>query len=172
VFVGDGPLRKSLAEACPEAYFAGVQKGEELAAYYASADLFLFPSMTETYGNVVPEAMASGLAVVSYDCAAALELIEDGVNGMLVPTADDVAFVNASVQLASDSARIASFRAAAVKAVEDRSWDAVADTFLQTLRSVLERHGRPFASPAAPKSTDSGLPAKERLAHSHARPQA
>jgi len=172
VFVGDGPLRKSLAEACPEAYFAGVQKGEDLAAYYASADLFLFPSMTETYGNVVPEAMASGLAVVSYDCAAALELIEDGVNGLLVPTADDVAFVNASVQLATDSARIASFRAAAVKAVADRSWDAVADTFLQTLRSVLERHGRPFASPAAPKSTDSGLPAKERLAHSHARPQA
>jgi len=168
VFVGDGPLRKALTEACPEAYFAGVQKGADLAAHYASADLFLFPSVTETYGNVVPEAMASGLAVVSYDCAAALELIESGDNGVLVPTGDDVSFVNASVQLAQDPQRIAQYREAAVQAVANRSWDAVCDSFVHTLRSVLERHGRPFA--AGQVAGLSALPTKERLAHSHARP--
>ena len=116
------------------------------------------------------QARASGLAVVSYDCAAALELIESGDNGVLVPTGDDVSFVNAAVQLAVDPERIARFRAAAAKAVADRSWDAVADTFLHTLRAVLERHGRPFASVPASRASASGLPAKERLAHSHARP--
>jgi glycosyltransferase involved in cell wall biosynthesis len=169
VLVGDGPLRKALTEACPEAHFAGVQKGADLAAHYASADLFLFPSVTETYGNVVPEAMASGLAVVSYDCAAALELIDSGDNGVLVPTGDDVSFVNASVQLAVDPERIARYRAAAAKAVADRSWDAVSESFLHTLRSVLERHGRPFATATVGKVAGSGAPAKERLAHSHAR---
>jgi len=169
VLVGDGPLRKALTEACPEAHFAGVQKGADLAAHYASADLFLFPSVTETYGNVVPEAMASGLAVVSYDCAAALELIDSGDNGVLVPTGDDVSFVNASVQLAVDPPRIARYRVAAVKAVADRSWDAVSESFLHTLRSVLERHGRPFATAAVGKVAGSGAPAQERLAHSHAR---
>jgi len=170
VFVGDGPLRKALTEACPEAYFAGVQKGPDLAAHYASADLFLFPSMTETYGNVVPEAMASGLAVVSYDCAAALELIDNGENGVLVPTGDDVSFVNAAVHLAQDSGRIAQYREAAVRAVANRSWDAVCDSFVSTLRSVLERHGRPFAAGAV--AGLSALPTKERLAHPHARPLA
>lgn len=168
VFVGDGPLRKALTEACPEACFAGMQKGADLAEHYASADLFLFPSMTETYGNVVPEAMASGLAVVSYDCAAALELIESGDNGVLVPTGDDVSFVNAAVQLAQDPQRMAKYRTAAVQAVANRSWDAVCDSFVHTLRSVLERHGRPFA--AGQVAGLSALPTKERLAHSHARP--
>ena len=170
VFVGDGPLRKALTEACPEAIFVGVQKGRDLATCYASADLFLFPSVTETYGNVVPEALASGLAVVSYDCAAALELIESGFNGMLVPSGDDVSFVNSAVQLALDPQRMSRFRVAAVKAVADRSWDSVVDSFVNTLRSVLERHGRPFASASASQAGASGLPAQERLAHSHARP--
>ena len=168
VFVGDGPLRKALTEACPEAYFAGVQKGADLAAHYASADLFLFPSVTETYGNVVPEALASGLAVVSYDCAAALELIDNGLNGSLVPTGDDVSFVNAAVQLATEPERVQRYRTAAVQAVANRSWDAVCDTFVQTLRTVLARQGRTFAT--AGGVLGSVLPTKERLPHSHARP--
>ncbi|MCF8147035.1 MAG: glycosyltransferase family 1 protein, partial [Sulfuritalea sp.] len=74
VFVGDGPLRKQLEESCPQAVFAGVQKGADLALHYASADMFPFPSVTETFGNVVPEALASGLAVIAYDSASAKEL--------------------------------------------------------------------------------------------------
>ncbi|MBW8758784.1 MAG: glycosyltransferase family 1 protein [Burkholderiales bacterium] len=78
VLVGDGPMRKELQARCPHAVFAGQRLGEDLAAHYASADLFLFPSITETFGNVTTEAMASGLAVVAFDYAAAQRVIRDG----------------------------------------------------------------------------------------------
>ena len=168
VLVGDGPLRKALEESCPEAHFAGIRKGEDLAAHYASADLFLFASMTETFGNVVPEAMASGLAVVSYDCAAARELIVSGDNGLLVPTGDDIAFVNASVSLALDVPRTQRLRTAAVDSVAHRGWDSIYDSFVQTLRSVLEGHGRQFSSPSVGAAVVSQMPAQERLPQAHA----
>ena len=76
VLVGDGPVRAELQRQNPEYIFAGMRTGEDLAAHYASGDIFLFPSMTETYGNVTVEAMASGLAVVAYRYAAAAEHIE------------------------------------------------------------------------------------------------
>jgi glycosyltransferase involved in cell wall biosynthesis len=166
--VGDGPLRKALEEACPEAHFAGIRKGQELAAHYASGDLFLFASMTETFGNVVPEAMASGLAVVSYDCAAAKELIVSGDNGLLVPTGDDLAFVNTCVTLAGDVQRIQQFRVRAVESVSHRSWDSIYDCFVQTLRNVLESHGRQFVQ--ATGSQVSGTPPQERLPQAHVSP--
>ena len=170
VLVGDGPLRKALEEACPEAHFAGIRKAQELAAHYASADLFLFASMTETFGNVVPEAMASGLAVLSYDCAAAKELIVSGDNGLLVSTGDDIAFVNASVNLATDALRLDHYRQRAVSSVAHRSWDSIYDSFVQTLRNVLEGQGRQFA-PAA-QALVSSMPAQERLPQAHASPLA
>lgn len=83
VLVGDGPEKARLMQRCPDAIFAGMRRGEDLAAHYASADVFLFPSVTETFGNVVPEAMASGLAVVAYDGAAAGQLLRHGENGLL-----------------------------------------------------------------------------------------
>ncbi len=169
VLVGDGPLRKALEESCPEAHFAGVRKGVDLAVHYASADLFLFPSETETFGNVVPEAMASGLAVVSYDNAAAQELIVDGDNGRLVPLGDDIGFVNAAVQLATDAERITRYRRAAVARVALRSWDSICESFVQTLRNVMQAHGRQFAPPMPIASNALALPAKERLPHSHLR---
>ena len=67
IVVGDGPQRVVLEKELPEAIFCGSQRGEALASHYASGDLFLFPSLTETFGNVVLEALASGLGVVSYD---------------------------------------------------------------------------------------------------------
>jgi glycosyltransferase involved in cell wall biosynthesis len=145
VFVGDGPLHKALRQACPEAIFAGVQKGEALAEHYASADMFLFSSLTETYGNVVPEALASGLGVVSYATAAAAELINSEHNGMLVYPGDEVAFVNAAVALATDGERLHLVRDAAAPSVAHIGWDAVFDGFINTLYKVLEQHGRLFA---------------------------
>ncbi len=67
IVVGDGPLRKELEKIYPEVTFCGLQKGEALAQHYASSDVFIFPSITETFGNVVTEAMASGLIVAAYD---------------------------------------------------------------------------------------------------------
>jgi hypothetical protein len=67
VFGGGGPLRETLRARCPQAVFAGERRGDDLAAHYASADLFVFPSLTETYGNFTPEALASGLPVLAFD---------------------------------------------------------------------------------------------------------
>jgi len=99
VFVGDGPERERLQARCPEAVFAGLRHGDDLAAHYASADLFVFPSMTETFGNVVPEAMACGLPVVAYHYAAAAVLLKDHRAGALAPMGDSAAFVRAVVDL-------------------------------------------------------------------------
>ena len=158
VFVGDGPLRKSLEGACPQAHFAGTRQHEDLATHYASADVFLFPSLTETFGNVVPEALASGLAVVSYDSAAASELITSQINGVLVGVADDIAFIHASVSLVQDSLRMTALRNAAPASVAHLAWDAVYDRFIDILSGVLAKHGRSFSA-----ATASGLPAQERL---------
>ena len=88
VVVGDGPLGRRSSAAHPDLVFRGFRTGEDLAAHYASADVFLFPSETETFGNVTLEAMASGLAVVAYDYAAARMHIEDGVTGALARPGD------------------------------------------------------------------------------------
>ena len=83
VLVGDGPCAAELQARCPDAIFAGMRSGEDLATHYASGDVFLFPSLTETFGNVTLEAMASGLAVVAFDYAAAAEVVRHGASGLL-----------------------------------------------------------------------------------------
>ncbi|MCW4453582.1 glycosyltransferase family 1 protein [Flavobacterium sp. MXW15] len=100
VWVGDGPLREKLAHENPDFIFCGVQRGEALARHFASGDLFLFPSRSETFGNVTLEAMASGLATVAFDYGAAREYLRNGNNGAAVIS--DEGFINAAVQLAGD----------------------------------------------------------------------
>ena len=85
VLVGDGPDRARLEQLAPDAWFAGMQTGASLAAHYASADVFCFASQVETYGNVVPEAMASGLPILAYALASAALLVESGQTGWLAP---------------------------------------------------------------------------------------
>jgi len=115
-------MRKQLEKSCPEAIFAGIRKNEELAAHYASGDVFLFSSLTETFGNVVPEALASGLAVLSYDNAAAKELITSEQNGVLVSPGEESDFVNASVDLATDAHKQLKVRQAAAASVAHLGW--------------------------------------------------
>ncbi|WP_420009041.1 glycosyltransferase family 4 protein [Xanthomonas sacchari] len=102
VWVGDGPLRERLAQENPDFIFCGVQRGDALARHFASGDLFLFPSRSETFGNVTLEAMASGVATVAFDYGAAREYLRDGLNGAAV--ADDAAFIAAALRLGSDDA--------------------------------------------------------------------
>ncbi|MCW0405636.1 glycosyltransferase family 4 protein [Xanthomonas sacchari] len=102
VWVGDGPLRERLAQENPDFIFCGIQRGDALARHFASGDLFLFPSRSETFGNVTLEAMASGVATVAFDYGAAREYLRDGINGAAV--ADDEAFIAAALRLGSDDA--------------------------------------------------------------------
>ena len=125
VLVGDGPARAEIAARCPQAVMAGLRGGEALAAYYASADMFLFPSLTETYGNVTPEAMASGLPVLAYDYAAASQLIEHRRNGLLAAFDNEAAFVRAALRLVADPAGAAAMGRAARASAEAQSWERV-----------------------------------------------
>ena len=97
-------LNEALAAQVPDAIFMGTQRGEALARCYASADVFAFASLTETFGNVVPEAMASGLAILAYQHAAAGQLIHHGRNGVLAPAGDETTFLRLARTLASDAA--------------------------------------------------------------------
>ena len=137
VWVGDGPELKRLRKRHPEHVFCGSQVDEALAMHYALADVFLFPSMTETFGNVVPEAMASGLAVVAYDDAAASMLITPGRNGMLAAYGDVDAFIADSVRIASDRAWRDAIRQAAPGALHAYSWDRICNGFDRHLRAVM-----------------------------------
>jgi glycosyltransferase involved in cell wall biosynthesis len=136
VVVGDGPMKKKLVAAHPGIVFAGVQSGEALAAHYASADIFLFPSMTDTFGNVTLEALASGLAVVAFDTAAAGEHIVNGKSGFAVPMGDEPAFLSAATALASRLADFAPMRLAAREVAQRTTWDAVLRGFEHHLRET------------------------------------
>ena len=102
LIVGNGPERESLQDELPSAVFTGHLSGAELATAYASSDIFLFPSDTETFGNVTLEAMASGVAVVAADAAGTASLIENGRTGLLCPPRDVPAFLDAARRLVLD----------------------------------------------------------------------
>ena len=133
LLVGDGPARTLLQRQHPEAIFAGMRTGEDLAAHYASGDLFLFPSTTETFGNVTLEAMASGLAVVAFDYAAAREHIVHGECGVLASFADAQAYERIAVELAGDASRSARLRVNARLAAERIDWASVNNAFAAAL---------------------------------------
>lgn len=102
VLVGDGPARAEMQARCPQAVFAGMRTGHDLAQHYASADLCLFPSQTETFGNITPEAMASGLALIAFDLAAASTMVRHGDTGWLVEPGRTDAFAQAAASLARE----------------------------------------------------------------------
>lgn len=136
VLVGDGPDLRRLQALAPEAHFAGMQGGQNLAAHYASADCFLFASVTETFGNVVTEAMASGLPVLAYDYAAPARFIKPGHNGFLAPYDQPDAFLIQARQLARHRADWQSIGRAARETLLPHSWDRIVDSYLAELQSL------------------------------------
>jgi glycosyltransferase involved in cell wall biosynthesis len=150
VMVGDGPARASLQAACPQALLVGSKTADELAVHYASADAFVFASLTETFGNVTPEAMASALPVLAFDYAAAAQLIRSGENGLLAPCGDARAFDELAAQLAADPARAAAMGQAARRTAEQLDWAGVLDKIEALFASVLRGgHGAPAAANAS-----------------------
>ena len=146
VLVGDGPQRAHLEALCEGAHFAGVRRGEDLAAHYASADLFVFPSLTETFGNVVPEAMASALPVVAFDHAAAGQLIRHGDNGWLAAPQEPVQFVELAARAAGDRDALRTMGMRARETALSLDWHRVVDD----LEAVLRRAATPIESAQSP----------------------
>jgi glycosyltransferase involved in cell wall biosynthesis len=142
VVVGDGPQRRRLQAEFAQVHFAGAQRGEALAEHYASADVFLFPSESETFGNVTLEALASGLAVVAFDCAAAAECIRHGHSGWLVPPGDHGGFIAQAWRTAGGPGLVpgAPLREQARAAALAAGWDAVLQRFEQRLAAVASAH--------------------------------
>jgi glycosyltransferase involved in cell wall biosynthesis len=144
VIVGDGPFRATLQREHPDLIFCGVQRGEALARHYASADVFLFPSETETFGNVTLEAMASGLVVVAYDYAAARMHITHGETGVLVPYGESPAFADAAASLAHAPQSLHKMRRRAQAYARALDWPHVVEK-LETLLTgaPVQRHTAP-----------------------------
>ena len=138
VVAGEGPLRHKLALAHPDVRFVGVQRASALARCYASADVFLFPSLTDTFGNVVLEALASGLSVLAFDTAGASTLIEHGHKGWLARPAERASFFHTAELALAESAPYCALRQRARTVALRSDWDTALRGFEQQLHAVLE----------------------------------
>jgi glycosyltransferase involved in cell wall biosynthesis len=120
--VGHGPYSAALAEILPEACYTGYLSGADLAAAYASSHIFVFPSTTDTFGNVILEAQAAGLPVIVSDVGGPRELVTHEVTGLITKARDVSDFTAAIRRLVTDEPLRNEMSAAARRAVEDRSW--------------------------------------------------
>ena len=120
--VGHGPYSEALAETLPDAFFTGYLRGQELAAAYASADIFVFPSTTDTFGNVIIEAQASGVPVIVSDSGGPKELVENNTNGLVTKSHDVDDFTRAIRMLVVDSALRQRMGNRAREGVVNRTW--------------------------------------------------
>lgn len=145
VVVGDGPLREKLARAHPDAIFAGSKRGAVLAEYYASADIFVFPSLTETFGNVTLEALASGLLVAAYRSGAAAVHIDDCASGLLAEPGDEQGFIASVCALAQQFRWLEHMRVGARRAAVAATWDAVINRFEFCLTDAAHAIEAPIA---------------------------
>jgi glycosyltransferase involved in cell wall biosynthesis len=147
VLAGEGPLKPALMREHPDCVFAGFFSRNEIGRYYASADIYIHASLTETFGNVLTEAMASGLAAAGFDYAAARMFIKDGENGLAASCANPEGLIAAAVRLATDAPLRNRLRAAARQAVEAQSWEKVIARFEADLE-VLAGLSHPDAARA------------------------
>ncbi|SFS03007.1 Glycosyltransferase involved in cell wall bisynthesis [Dyella sp. OK004] len=149
VWVGDGPARAALQAAHPDFIFAGMQRGEALARHYASADLFPFPSLSETFGNVILEALAAGLPVIAYEEGAAREHLATGINGYRIDAGNEAAFIESATTLASNASLIRHMGRAAQASIATLSPDAVIREFENLLSELAKEHSDEHSAAAA-----------------------
>jgi phosphatidylinositol alpha 1,6-mannosyltransferase len=139
--IGEGPARDWFTGQVPEAVFTGFLAGDDLGRAVASMDVFFNPSVTETFGNVTSEAMASGVPVVAARATGAVDLIQEGVTGFLVPPRDVKAYADAIQRLATDPALRAAAGAAGHRAMQPYVWESVNQAVLDTYLDVMARRG-------------------------------
>ena len=137
IIVGDGPERAWLESQIPAAIFANFLTGEELSTAYASSDIFLFPSDTESFGNVTLEAMASGLPCVCADATGSRSLVVDGVTGFLARPGDADQFARAIEKLVKDPALRRQMGAAGRERSFAFSWDETMSRLLGYYREIV-----------------------------------
>ena len=136
IVVGEGDGQAALATACPRAQFLGKRQGDELARIYASADVFLFPSRSDSWGLVLTEAMASGLACVAFPSGAAEHLLSDNTNGCLAAT--DEEFINATTALVRNRSRITRLGSAARHTALRHDWNLAAGAMSESLHHACQ----------------------------------
>ncbi|TAN53573.1 MAG: glycosyltransferase family 1 protein [Methylococcaceae bacterium] len=139
VWVGDGPLLPKLRKKHSGHIFMGAKTGVELAACYASADVFLFPSLTETFGNVTLEAMASGLAVVAYNYAAAEQFVRHGSNGLTADKGDNRSFCRLAAVLGTNPAWARQLGGQATADMPDFGWEKMLEQFTHTIQQAMQQ---------------------------------
>lgn len=122
VFAGDGPYRSELQARCPDAVFLGMCDHQTLSTVYPSADLFLFPSLTETFGNVTLEALACGTPVLAFDSAAASELVQANRNGWLVQGESEEDYLDKALTATRDTAALMAMRTPTCESVAALDW--------------------------------------------------
>ena len=127
VMVGDGPLKEQFQKRYPEIIFPGMLSQSNLAAYYASSDLFIFPSQTETFGNVTLEALASGIPVLAFDCAAARDWVQTGINGWLVAENNPEGFAAQAVTVFNSKDLLEQITKSTRQQVVHLDWDQIAE---------------------------------------------
>jgi glycosyltransferase involved in cell wall biosynthesis len=153
VVVGDGPQLARLAERFPRVYFTGRRVGEDLARHFASADVFVFPSRTDTFGLVILEAMASGIPVAAYPVTGPIDIIQDGISGVL------------DKDLAAAARRALSLdRVEVRRCALDFTWRRAAEVFLENIRHAraLEVRLPAHTSAALPHTHSCGAAANRR----------
>ncbi|MEM1120534.1 MAG: glycosyltransferase, partial [Bacteroidota bacterium] len=134
LIAGEGVAQATLQEQMPNAYFLGNQSHTDLAFYYASADVFLFTSITETYGNVVVEAMASGLPCVIANGGGSKSFIQHGVNGFLCEPNHPQDYFNHITQLLQQPRLYEQFQAESLALVAPLNWDSLVAQYLEDLQ--------------------------------------
>jgi glycosyltransferase involved in cell wall biosynthesis len=138
VFAGDGPMRGVTQAKCPEALFLGMCTHEQLATLYASADLLLFPSLTETFGNVTLESLACATPVLAFDCAAAGEFITHQHNGWLAHRDDRQSYIQTALAITSDPHTLVHAREHTRASVEQLGWDEIAGQVEALFQRAIE----------------------------------
>ncbi len=160
--VGEGPLRPALEQqfAHTATVFTGYLKGHDLAQAYASADLYVFPSASETFGNVVLEAMASGLPVVAARAGGPVNLVRDGVNGYLCDAARPDLFLAQTCHLAREHGERARLSQGARQYAQSQSWakvlDDLLDDYAAVIRQQASRQGLAFHGRGAGAASAAG----------------